>query len=157
MTSSSDTAAQQQLVDLFDLELGCLRELRDVLALERAALLDRDIPALEEVTSRKTLILERHSEAAKQRREWLARAGQAQPGSPDAVSADVNLRRQELRELARQCHEANRNNGRVIARKQQHTTAALGILRQSDAAVPATYSVAGSTVDTSSSRLLGKA
>lgn len=157
MTFSSDTAAAQQLAGLFESELDCLRELRDILALERAALLDRDIPALEEVTGRKVRILERHSDAARQRREWLARTGQELPGSPDAVSADVNLRTQELQELAQQCHEANRNNGRVIARKQQHAAAALGILRQSDAAVPATYSGAGNTVDTSSSRLLGKA
>ena len=150
MTFSNGTAAELQLADLLDLELGCLHELRDILALERAALLGRDIPALEEATSRKARILERHSDAAQQRRELS--------GNTEVASANVDLRRQELQELARQCHEANRNNGLLIARKQQHTAAALGILRQSDDPVPATYSGAGSTVGAAgSSRLLGKA
>lgn len=151
MTFSSDTAAEAHLADLFDLELGCLGELRDILAQERAALLAGDIPALEEITCRKGEILERQSGAAQQRREWLATAGHA---LPEAAAAQ---RKQALQELAQQCHEANRDNGRVIARKQQHTVAALGILRQSDAAGSTTYSGAGSAVDASSSRLLGKA
>jgi len=151
MTSSSDTAAAAQLAELFDLELGCLGELRDVLAAERSALLGGDIPALEEITRRKSEILERQSGAARQRREWLATAGSS---LPEAAAAE---RRQALQVLAQQCHEANRDNGRVIARKQQHTAAALGILRQSDAAGSTTYSGAGSAVDASSSRLLGKA
>ena len=151
MTFSSDSASEQHLADLFDLEMACLRELRDILALERSALLAGDIPALEEVTGRKGEILERQSTAAQQRRTWLAGEGQA---LPEAAAAQ---RKQALQELAQQCHEANRDNGRVIARKQQHTAAALGILRQSDAAGSATYSGAGSAVDAGSSRLLGKA
>ena len=72
MTFSSDTAAEAHLADLFDLELGCLGELRDILAQERAALLAGDIPALEEITCRKGEILERQSGAAQQRRERLS-------------------------------------------------------------------------------------
>jgi flagellar biosynthesis/type III secretory pathway chaperone len=152
-----------QLASLLAREIECVEQLREVLDRERLALLEADAPALEQVTREKNRVLGNQVEATRLRLEYIEQSGLAASGEPmdTFIAASDNGQelaecRQQLQELARQCHEANRNNGRMIARKQQHTLGALGILRQSETASP-TYSGVGGALDNRSSRLLGKA
>lgn len=153
----------QQLAALFDRELVCLRQLRDVLGREQQALLEVDVLALEQATREKNQVLVEQVELARQRQEFSDRAGISDDN--DALQAffsgcenraELVECRTALQALARQCHEANRSNGRMIAQKQQHTQGALGILRQVEPAAP-TYSGDGDAQGGRSSRLLGKA
>tara|TARA_R110002110_G_scaffold405241_1_gene624181 strand:- start:15378 stop:15863 length:486 start_codon:yes stop_codon:yes gene_type:complete len=151
------------LKQLLQNELEALRRLADVLQQEQQALLDNDVPAIEVATREKNDALAQQADGAARRADALATLGFVAERQTlrsfleRAADADELLALQgALNDLAAQCHEDNRNNGRLIAQRQQQSQGALKVLRQMDGAAP-TYSGSGDAVESGASRLLGKA
>ncbi|MCB1679433.1 MAG: flagellar protein FlgN [Halioglobus sp.] len=160
---TGDAAPGRQLAQFLEREQDSLQRLRDVLSRERRALLEADVPALEAATAEKHRALQQQAEAVARRRDYLQRAGFADTaqGLTDCIAgcddhSQLRAVQAALQTLARTCRDANRDNGRLISRKQQQTRGALDILRRSDGAAP-TYTGGGNAVAAASGRLLGKA
>lgn len=154
---------QQQLRALLDQEVENLQSLLDILTREYDSLARSDVASLEQGTALKNQALsiqaglasKRHhlvtthlgSHSDKQLSEYVARSG----------DASLQAAFSRLSELAEQCHDKNRSNGRLIAQKQAQTRGALDILRHTDSS-SATYSHSGKAATSEKSgRSLGKA
>ncbi len=154
---------EEQLLSLFSSEVQSLRNLLAILLQEHNALTKTDIGALETATTTKNQALRIQADATKVRRTFIANAFGLQ--SDDEVksiidscdnSQELTALYTELTTTAKQCHEANRLNGRLIAEKHQQTLRALNVIRQTDNNMP-TYSSHGKTTAGSVGKSLGKA
>lgn len=155
--------AQEQLRALLDQEVENLQSLKTILQREYDALLDSDIGALEQVTGLKNQALSIQAGLTNNRGRLvtsiLGNAEEDRLAQYVAASGNTQLENlfSRLSALARQCHELNRTNGRLIAQRQQHTLGALDILRHTDS-TGATYSLSGKADSADQSgRTLGKA
>ena len=154
---------EQQLTALFDQETSSLQQLWDVLQEEHTALTGTDIEAVERATSNKNRALANQANATSARIKYAAQSGAgdsieemrqliASFSNSDELAGSFST----LVSLAKECHQANRNNGRLIVEKQQQAALALDVLRQVDSNL-ATYSGQGRAVSKSATRSLGKA
>tara|TARA_B100001540_G_scaffold314303_2_gene338965 strand:+ start:2464 stop:2937 length:474 start_codon:yes stop_codon:yes gene_type:complete len=154
---------QQQLRALLDQEVENLQSLLEILTREYDSLARSDVAALEQGTALKNQALSIQAGLASKRHHLLSThlGGHSDKQLADYVagSGDAALQAAfaRLSELAEQCHDNNRSNGRLIAQKQAQTRGALDILRHTDS-TGATYSHAGKTsADAKTGRSLGKA
>jgi flagellar biosynthesis/type III secretory pathway chaperone len=155
--------ATDELASILAREVDCLGRLLAILEREHAALTTDDIEQLERVTLDKNAGMAEQAELAMQRGRLLANAGYDSSNTglqafiaASTDAAPLNQALESLGDLSGQCQHYNRENGRIIVQKQQHTRNALNILRQNDAASP-TYSLRGLTTTPEDSRTLGKA
>lgn len=155
----------QNLADALAQEVVCLEQLSDILVRERKALVERDPAALEQVTADKSRCLENQARANRLRRaisDPLLSGADVQEANLDTVFARFENYQQltelhrRFRDVADDCQQLNRGNGRLIARQQQHTRDALKVLQRSDTQGP-TYSPRGPAGDNPSKRILGTA
>lgn len=154
---------EQQFGSLLNDETTAMLYLKDVLQQEYQALLDGDISVIECVTERKNQALIAQDQSTQSRKYFAAQccadpseAGVAQLIASYSNRGELEASFTQLSSLAKQCQEANRANGRLIAEKQQQALMALDILRQTNKTMP-TYSVQGKADSTPSSKSLGKA
>ncbi len=154
---------EQQLTSLFDQETSSLQQLWDVLQQEYTALTGTDIGAVERATSNKNRALANQANATSSRKKFAAQSGAgdsieemqqliANFSNCDELASSFST----LLSLAKQCHQANRDNGRLIVEKQQQAVLALDVLRQVDSTL-ATYSGQGRAISKPATRSLGKA
>jgi len=129
MPSALDGRATS-LEDLLGRELQLLNGLLELLARERACLIERDAPRILQITEEKRLALEALSAASSfSRRLLLAPKGArtqevaSHPASPDLIDA---VRRTWIR-----VRDANQCNGAVMKLHQGSVLRGLGVLRQS--------------------------
>ncbi|MFT6276601.1 MAG: flagellar biosynthesis/type III secretory pathway chaperone [Halioglobus sp.] len=154
---------EQQFSLLLTDETTALQYLGDILKQEYQALLEGDIAVIENVTGKKNEALANQAQCMKSRKYFAAQcsADPSDTGMEQLIdsysnSDDLTASFALLTSLARECHDANRTNGRLIAEKQQQALLALDILRQTKKTIP-TYSVQGKADNTPSSKSLGKA
>jgi flagellar biosynthesis/type III secretory pathway chaperone len=156
-------AELQQLLSILNQETSGLRQLLAALEQEHSALLAADIEAIETATGVKNQALEEHSKTTNTRRlhvekntsdpsdeslrQWVESTGER---------SELTLAFARLVQLAQECQESNRNNGRLIATRQRQAQGALNIIRQTDT-LPPTYSGQGKAAPSTSTRSLGKA
>jgi len=153
----------QQLSSLLHRETKVLNHLHYVLEQEYKALSDTDIEAVESATSAKNLALADQTDATISRQNFAAQScgDKTDEGMRRLIANCDNHNELErlfsdLLQLATQCHDANRINGRLIMKKQQQAQRAINIVRQTDNNLP-TYSGQGKATITPSARSFGKA
>lgn len=153
----------QQLLSILNQETSGLQQLLVALKQEHNALLAADIEAIETTTVTKNQALEAYSKTTNTRRLHVAK----HTSDPSDESLRQWVDRTEnnselvvafslLVQLAQECQESNRNNGRLIATRQEQARGALNIIRQTDT-LPPTYSGQGKAAPSSSTRTLGRA
>ncbi|MFT6285471.1 MAG: flagellar biosynthesis/type III secretory pathway chaperone [Alcanivorax sp.] len=153
----------EQLLSILNQEKGGLRQLLAALKQEHNALLAADIDAIEAATGVKNQALEEHSKTTNTRRLHVAK-NTSDPSDESlrqwvestGDSSELTLAFSGLVQLAQDCHESNRNNGRLIVARQTQARGALNIIRQTDS-LPPTYSGQGKAAPSTGSRFLGKA
>jgi len=153
----------QQLSSLLNHETISLNHLRGVLEQEYEALSGPDIAAVEGAIAAKNQALANQADATMSRKNFAAQScgDQSDEGMRGLIASCENRSELEpvffdLLQLAAQCHEANRINGRLIMEKQQQALRALNIVRQTDSHLP-TYSGQGKATTTPAARSFGKA
>lgn len=153
---------EQQLASLLNQETSSLQQLQNILQLEYDALMGTDIGAIERATSNKNQALENQAEATRSRKNFIAQSGadETEEGIQQLIASYSNCDElasaySNMLSLARQCHETNRANGRLITEKQHQARMALNIIRQTDNHLP-TYSGQGKAMDAPTTRSLGK-
>ncbi|MFK7974607.1 MAG: flagella synthesis protein FlgN [Halioglobus sp.] len=151
------------LATLLAHEVDCLQRLLSTLELERVALTTADIDKLERITPAKNAAMAEQTELALQRNRFLAdhdydpsNDGLLACISASDSAAELAASLESLAQYAEVCQQLNRENGRLILQKQQHTQSALNILRQNADQGP-TYSGRGLADSAEDSRTLGKA
>ncbi len=154
---------QHQLSTLLDREIDCLQHLLDILQREFQALTSADIQTLETVTTTKNEALAAQAELTRLRAALVVNASFPDSleglqrfiaGCDDAETLLASL--ETMNNLAQQCQQSNRENGRLISQRQHQARGALDVLRQTEHNAP-TYSDHGKSTSTESSRSLGKA
>jgi len=154
---------EQQLRFLLNQETSSLQQLENVLKQEYDALMATNIEAIESAISLKNQALASQADATMSRKNFTTQLSVdhgdeglqqliASCDNSDELAASIA----GLTSLAKQCHDANRTNGRLIMEKQQRAILALNIVRQTDNNLPV-YSGQGKALNKPSSRSLGKA
>jgi flagella synthesis protein FlgN len=153
----------QQLLSLITGELTSLEALQRILQQEQQALLAADVTSIEALTAQKNRALDQQSDITRQRQLFTQQhagvnsiAALQHMATRLGMAQDIAGPLKKLQVLADQCRNLNRDNGRLIQQRQQHTQGALQVLRQSGDA-PATYSGRGKTEAANRPRTLGKA
>ncbi len=156
------TSRSEELKDRLTAELTTLQALWKALQAEEKALLGNAVDALEDATRTKNAALLAHRDSQQLRLRWTTEAGLATdlPLSQliTEVSTDISLEAlvNDLAELASRCQDANRRNGGLILRLQDHTRGALQVLR-GDTPEPDVYSLSGAQERRVDGKSLGKA
>jgi len=156
----------QRLAEALADEVASMELLAEILQRENLALIDRDSEVLQQVTADKNHALKVQSQKNALRRSIS-----------DPLTADIEGEQQALevvfqqfsngdeliallrrfKDIAAECQQVNRSNGRLIARQQQHTQEALAVLQRTDGSADPTYSQRGPAGNTPSKRILGTA
>lgn len=115
MSVPTDAASADPVATLLDAQIGCARDLQDILDAETRALLAADLDQLTELVQRK--------QAAAERLEGLSRqlAG-ATGGQPDqaiaSLGGNASARWQTLRDTAEVLRKVNLHNGALLDERQ---------------------------------------
>jgi flagella synthesis protein FlgN len=148
------------LSKLLQQELAAGELLKQLLAAERNAITDRDIPAFEVILDRKRSVLERFAQYEQERILLLESQGAThEPGSMDdcikRYPADNRLADlwQQLLSTAAECREQNRQNHMLVELCSAHTRKALCVLR-GEAMEQSVYGPDGDTSDPHQNRSL---
>ena len=146
---------------LLQQELATSEQLKQLLAAERTAITERDIPAFEEILEKKRSVLEQFAHYEQERMLLLESHGiEHGPGSMDdcikMYPADSMLAGlwQQLLVTAAECREQNRQNHLLVELCSAHTRKALCVLR-GEAMEQNVYGPDGDTSDPHRNRSLG--
>ncbi|MEZ5529414.1 MAG: flagellar protein FlgN [Porticoccaceae bacterium] len=143
-------------------EVDHLKLLRNALQQEAQTLLNQDAMQIEASVAQKSILLEQQSSLTRNREALVEHmTGENGLQALDALASSdsdntLTTLVAELKTLTNECRTINQNNGKLILKRQRHAANALNILRQTDTGV-AVYSDRGDTVESKSSRTLGKA
>lgn len=117
-------------------ELDASKQLMQLLATEKTAITDRDIPAFEEVIEMKRSLLERLARHEQERIQLLESNGMKH--APDSMDRFIQASQddgklpdlwQRLQSTAADCRELNRHNHQLVELFSAHTNKALRALR----------------------------
>ncbi len=151
---------QQALQTVLAAEAACSGQLLACLASERAALVQRDMPRVEQTTAEK-LQLSQQLEALERQREALVTGLGFGADSLDECygrlpqANDCRRLWQLIIDNLRACRDGNLTNGGILEASRQHVEQALAILRGQTGA-PEVYRPDGDTNATLGQRVLGK-
>ena len=160
------TSLVQHVEALLDQQLQMADELKQILADENAALIQREYEQLQHITQLKDQKSSTIEVLGEQLRQRLAAAGLSlsqqsldtiEAGAPKETATRLHQLRQELEPALQDCQGQNLVNGQITAVNRQSAEAALAILRGQFAPGNLTYGAAGKPVSEQTSTPISKA
>jgi len=156
----------RQLLQQINNDVIACEALLELLEKEREALASRDVDSLESIIDQKAVQLAHLENSAKQRTE-IARKNSGSNDIKDIQQSwlqlldKINLptlkeQWETLKDLQKQCKNANEVNGKILSRNQKTFNRLMEIVRGQTAA-PSLYSAAGKSTGQHMSRKMGEA
>lgn len=150
------------LLQLFNDDIGTAQRLLELIDAEFQAMGERDLPRLEQLLGEKLpllSLLEQHGTARSQllvaQQLSADSAGLQTLASRSPHGEELLARSDELNRLLESCREANQRNGRLIRANQASLKSVLGILRGGE--TPGLYDSRGSAARIAQQRPLSQA
>lgn len=152
----------QDLLHLFQSDIGTTERLLELLDAEFQALSERDLPRLEQILGEKLPLLGLLDQHASTRSQILSahqlspdRAGLESFAARRDDGAELLERSTALNDLLERCRDANQRNGRLIRANQASLKSVLGILRGGE--TPSLYDSRGGAARIAQQRPLSQA